>query len=126
MSLRPAHRSLTRVSGSLTGSFRRYRPLTALKSAALAPMPSASDTTTTVVQPLSRSRLRTPCRRSFHTSASVDSLDASAGANVGKSVSSRADPTEPEAEPWATPLAWVERRQHAGLHRILRQHGADR
>ena len=37
-----------------------------------------------------------------------------------------ADPIEPEAEPWATPLAWAERRQHAGIALILRQHGADR
>ena len=37
-----------------------------------------------------------------------------------------ADPIEPEAEPWATPLAWAERRQHAGIASILRQHGADR
>jgi ankyrin repeat protein len=32
-----------------------------------------------------------------------------------------ADPIEPEAEPWATPLAWAERRQHAGIASILRQ-----
>ena len=37
-----------------------------------------------------------------------------------------ADPIEPEAEPWATPLAWAEQRQHAGIASILRQHGADR
>jgi ankyrin repeat protein len=37
-----------------------------------------------------------------------------------------ADPIEPGAEPWATPLAWAERRQHAGIASILRQHGADR
>jgi ankyrin repeat protein len=37
-----------------------------------------------------------------------------------------ADPIEPEAEPWATPLAWAERGQHAGIASILRQHGADR
>jgi len=37
-----------------------------------------------------------------------------------------ADPIEPEAEPWATPLAWAERRQQAGIASILRQHGADR
>jgi ankyrin repeat protein len=38
----------------------------------------------------------------------------------------RADPIEPEAEPWATPLAWAERRQHARIATILRQHGAHR
>jgi ankyrin repeat protein len=37
-----------------------------------------------------------------------------------------ADPIECTAEPWATPLAWAERRQHAGIASILRQHGADR
>jgi hypothetical protein len=37
-----------------------------------------------------------------------------------------ADPIEHEAEPWATPLAWAERRQHAGIASILRQHRADR
>jgi ankyrin repeat protein len=36
------------------------------------------------------------------------------------------DPIESEAEPWATPLSWAERRQHAGIASILRQHGADR
>ena len=40
------------MSGSLTGIFVSSRPLTALKSAVLAPMPSASDRTTTAVQPL--------------------------------------------------------------------------
>src|SRR4026208_1717736 len=35
-----------------------------------------------------------------------------------------ADPIEPEAEPWATPLASAERRQHARIASILRQHGA--
>jgi ankyrin repeat protein len=37
-----------------------------------------------------------------------------------------ADPIEPGAEPWATPLAWAERRQHAGIASILRQHGSGR
>ncbi len=37
-----------------------------------------------------------------------------------------ADPIEPKAEPWATPLAWAERRHHAGIASILRQHGAGR
>jgi hypothetical protein len=35
-----------------------------------------------------------------------------------------ADPRESGAEPWATPLAWAERRQHAAIASILRQHGA--
>ena len=37
-----------------------------------------------------------------------------------------ADPIEAEAEPWATPLAWAERGQHAGISSILRQYGVDR
>jgi ankyrin repeat protein len=37
-----------------------------------------------------------------------------------------ADPIEHAAESWATPLAWAERRQHAGIASILRQHRADR
>jgi ankyrin repeat protein len=37
-----------------------------------------------------------------------------------------ADPIEPEADPWATPIAWAERRQHAEIASILRQHRADR
>jgi ankyrin repeat protein len=37
-----------------------------------------------------------------------------------------ADPVEAGAEPWATPLAWAERRHHAGIASILRQHGAGR
>jgi ankyrin repeat protein len=37
-----------------------------------------------------------------------------------------ADPIEAGAEPWATPLAWAERRHHAGISSILRQHGAGR
>jgi hypothetical protein len=36
------------------------------------------------------------------------------------------DPIEPGAEPWATPLAWPQRRQQAGIASILRQHGSDR
>jgi ankyrin repeat protein len=35
-----------------------------------------------------------------------------------------ADPIEAGAEPWATPLAWAERRHHAGIASILRQHRA--
>jgi ankyrin repeat protein len=37
-----------------------------------------------------------------------------------------ADPIEAGAEPWATPLAWAERRHHAGIASILRHHGAGR
>jgi ankyrin repeat protein len=37
-----------------------------------------------------------------------------------------ADPIEAGAEPWATPFAWAERRHHAGIASILRQHGAGR
>jgi ankyrin repeat protein len=37
-----------------------------------------------------------------------------------------ADPIEAGAEPWATPLAWAERRHHAEIAAILRQHGAGR
>jgi ankyrin repeat protein len=37
-----------------------------------------------------------------------------------------ADPIEAEAEPWAAPLAWAERRQHAAIVPIVRQHGAHR
>jgi hypothetical protein len=38
---------------------------------------------------------------------------------------SRGVPTNlPDDEPWATPLAWAERRQHAKIVSILRQHGA--
>src|SRR5258705_170272 len=37
-----------------------------------------------------------------------------------------ADRIEAGAEPWATPPAWAERRQHAEIASILRQHGADR
>ena len=37
-----------------------------------------------------------------------------------------ADPIEPEAEPWATPLAWAERRHHAEIASILRRHAAER
>ena len=60
MSFRPAHFSRTSESGFVTGSFRRNRLLIALKSAAFAPMPNASDSTMTAVQPLSRAGVRTP------------------------------------------------------------------
>ena len=60
MSFLPAHLRRTSVSGSRTSSFFRNRLLTALNSAVLAPMPSASDSTTTAVQPLSRISVRAP------------------------------------------------------------------
>ena len=65
MSLRPNNRSRTSVSGSLTGSLVSRSPLTALKSAVLAPIPSASDRTTTAVHPLACSSMRTAWRRSL-------------------------------------------------------------
>ena len=37
-----------------------------------------------------------------------------------------ADPIEPAAKTWATPLAWAERRQHAEIASILRRHERDR
>ena len=51
MSFLPVQRSRTSESGSRAGIFVSSIPLTALKSAALAPMPSPSDRTTTAVQP---------------------------------------------------------------------------
>lgn len=33
--------------------------------------------------------------------------------------------TEPEAEPWATPLAWAEKRGHKEIAEILRKHAAN-
>src|SRR5882672_10087715 len=65
MSLRPMNRKRTSVSGSLTGNLRRYKPLIALKSAVFAPIPSASEITTTAVQPLAWSSVRTAWRRSL-------------------------------------------------------------
>ena len=35
-----------------------------------------------------------------------------------------ADAIEADAEPWARPLAWAERRQHVKVVSLLRQHGA--
>ena len=32
----------------------------------------------------------------------------------------------PDDEPWATPLAWAEKRGHADIAAILRKHGATR
>jgi hypothetical protein len=58
MSFLPAHLRRTSVSGSLTGSCLKSSPLTALKSAVLAPMPSPSDSTTTAVQPLACRSMR--------------------------------------------------------------------
>lgn len=37
----------------------------------------------------------------------------------------RGAPTNlPDDEPWATPLAWAQRREHSEVAEILRQHGA--
>ena len=37
----------------------------------------------------------------------------------------RGAPTNlPDDEPWATPLAWAERRHHAEIVSLLRRHGA--
>ena len=46
------------MSGSFTGTFVSSIPFIALKSAVLAPMPSASERTTTVVQPLACHNMR--------------------------------------------------------------------
>src|SRR6188474_2105184 len=62
MSFLPLHRSRTRLSGSCTGILFSSRPLMALKSAVLAPMPRASEMTTTVVQPLAWSSTRAAWR----------------------------------------------------------------
>ncbi|HEV2689170.1 MAG TPA: ankyrin repeat domain-containing protein, partial [Bryobacteraceae bacterium] len=35
-----------------------------------------------------------------------------------------APPNEPDAEPWATPLAWAKKMDHAAIQRRLREHGA--
>jgi ankyrin repeat protein len=37
-----------------------------------------------------------------------------------------ADPIDADAEPWAAPLAWAERRHHTEIASILRQHSAER
>src|SRR5688500_5552699 len=66
MSFLPAYRKRTRVAGTETASSFKSKPLTALKSAALAPMPSARDRMTTTVHPLARSRTRTPWRTSLN------------------------------------------------------------
>ena len=34
-----------------------------------------------------------------------------------------ADPVEPDAEPWATPRAWAEKRGHAEIIELLREYG---
>ena len=65
MSLSPYHDRRTSDSGSPTGSFCSSRPLTALKSAVFAPIPSASDSSTTAVQPLDCSSIRTAYFRSL-------------------------------------------------------------
>src|SRR3954462_3603540 len=65
MSLRPAHRRRTSESGSFTGTLVSSIALTALKMAALAPIPSPSDRTTTAVHPLLLSSMRAAWRRSL-------------------------------------------------------------
>jgi hypothetical protein len=34
--------------------------------------------------------------------------------------------TEPDAEPWATPLAWATKMGHSGIAAVLRSQGAER
>ena len=65
MSLRPTYLNRTSDSGSLTGICVSRRPLIALNRAVLAPMPSASEITTTVVQLFAVHSRRTAWRRSF-------------------------------------------------------------
>ncbi len=36
-----------------------------------------------------------------------------------------ADPTQPENELWALPLAWAERRGYKEIVELLKQHGAN-
>jgi ankyrin repeat protein len=35
-----------------------------------------------------------------------------------------ADPNSPDDEPWATPLAWAERRGHTEIVNLLKAYGA--
>jgi ankyrin repeat protein len=53
-------------------------------------------------------------------------MDLRSGAvEMVKFLLSRGVPTNhPDDEPWATPLAWAERRHHAKIVSILRRHGA--
>ena len=65
MSLRPAVRRRTSESGSWTESGRNSIPLTAETIAVFAPMPTASESTTTAVHPLACINTRKPWRRSL-------------------------------------------------------------
>src|SRR6185503_17717120 len=65
MSLRPTCRKRTSESGSLTGIFVMSIPLSTLKIAVLAPMPRASDRTTTAVHPLALRSILAACWRSL-------------------------------------------------------------
>src|SRR5690349_8085951 len=82
MSLRPTQRSRTSVPASATGTVVSSSPLRPLKMAALAPMPRASDRTTTAVQPLACASVRIPCRRSLSMQCSSSS-DGGTGGIVG-------------------------------------------
>ena len=64
MSFFPLHLSRTSVCGSGTGSVWMSRPFTAENNAVLAPMPSISESTTTVVHPFVRRRVRNAYLRS--------------------------------------------------------------
>ena len=59
MLLGPTCRKRTSVSGSSTGSGRSSNPLVALKSAVLAPIPSASESTTIALHVFPCSSTRT-------------------------------------------------------------------
>jgi hypothetical protein len=37
-----------------------------------------------------------------------------------------ADPSERDAEPWATPLAWAEKKGHSAIAAVLRAKGASK
>jgi len=39
-------------------------------------------------------------------------------------ISRGADVSEPDAEPWATPLAWATKMNHDAIAALLREHGA--
>ena len=51
MSFLPVHFRIASASGSRTGTVCSSRPFTAVNSAVVAPMPMASDSRTTSVQP---------------------------------------------------------------------------
>src|SRR3954462_1553715 len=89
MSLRPPQRSRTRVPGDATGISVSSSALTPLKIAVLAPMPSASERTTTAVHPLACSSMRVAWRRSFSMGIlrnRVRASDAFLGSRVGSVV----------------------------------------